>query len=97
MSTPIRKLPAVVAPLSEGLWPLQRCRHFYRERVARLEECLNDEAVRYEAAEALRGLIQEIRLLPEENQLEIELIGSLDSMLAFPAKSPASSRRRGRK
>ena len=34
----------------------------YRQKVARLEEALNDPALREEAAEVLRGLVEEIRL-----------------------------------
>jgi site-specific DNA recombinase len=37
----------------------------YQEKVARLHEELNREPVRAEAAAILRGLISEIRLIPE--------------------------------
>ena len=51
--------------------------------MARLHEELNNEAVRAEAAEILRGLIHEIRLIPEADQLEIELIGELAAMASL--------------
>src|SRR6185437_15727805 len=41
----------------------------YQKKIARLEENLNEESVRIEAAESLRGLIREIRLIPEEGKL----------------------------
>lgn len=43
----------------------------------RLQESLNVEATRSEAAEALRNLVEEIRLVPEGGQLQIELAGIL--------------------
>lgn len=60
----------------------------YRKKIARLEENLNEESVRIEAAEGLRGLIREIRLIPEEGELQIELVGDITSILAFSNESP---------
>jgi hypothetical protein len=49
----------------------------YRQRVERLHEELNRVELRSEAAQALRGLIDEVRLIPEDGRLEIELLGDL--------------------
>jgi site-specific DNA recombinase len=62
----------------------------YREKVAHLQEELNRTEVRSEAAEAIRGLIREIRLIPKNDRLEIELVGDLPAILAF---ANATSRR----
>jgi site-specific DNA recombinase len=69
----------------------------YREKVAKLDEELNAEAVRAEAAEVLHDLIREIRLIPEEGQLEIELIGDLAAILALANKSPRQAALAGAK
>jgi site-specific DNA recombinase len=55
----------------------------YQEKVERLDEALNHQDVRAEAADIFRALIQEIRLVPEDGQLEIELIGDPETILAF--------------
>ena len=47
----------------------------YRQKVARLHEELNRPELREEAAAAIRGLIEEVRLVPVEGKLEIELAG----------------------
>ena len=50
-----------------------------------------------EAAQILRGLVDEIRLHPVDNQLQIELIGDIATLLGFaekngpPSKKPGSS------
>jgi len=58
---------------------------------SKLEENLNEESVRIEAAEVLRGLIREIRLIPEEGELQIELVGDIPSILAFSNESPGQA------
>jgi len=57
----------------------------YRNKVARLEETLNADGVRSEAAETLRGLIEEIRLTPDKKTgvLKAELRGELGAILAL--------------
>ena len=57
----------------------------YRERVERLHEELNRPELRAEAAGALRALIDQVRLIPEDGQLEIELCGDLAGILALGA------------
>jgi hypothetical protein len=49
----------------------------YRDKVSNLNSALNAPATRAEAAHALRALIDEIRLVPENGRLEIELAGDL--------------------
>ena len=53
----------------------------YRQKVINLAEALNDEDSRHEAAECIRELIEEIRLVPEDEKLRVELYG-LRSMSA---------------
>src|SRR5260221_3487620 len=69
----------------------------YRERVERLHEELNRPELRAEAAEVLRGLIDEVRLIPENGRLEIELMGALAGILALAAdsKQPVTADRDG--
>ncbi len=69
----------------------------YRQRVERLREELNRAELRSEAAQALRGLIDEVRLIPENGQLAIELLGDLAGILALGAgdKKPVTGGRDG--
>ena len=64
----------------------------YRERVERLHEELNRPELRAEAAGALRALIDQVRLIPEDGRLRIELRGELAGILALSAagKKPGS-------
>ena len=55
----------------------------YRAKVADLSEALNDPETRVEAAEAMRGLLTEIRLIPVAGGHEIELLGDLAGILAL--------------
>ena len=57
----------------------------YRRKVIRLREELNRSGLRAEAAQALRGLISQVRLIPEDGHLGIELAGDLAAILAFAA------------
>ena len=69
----------------------------YRERVERLHEELNRAELRSEAAQALRGLVDEVRLIPENGRLEIDLLGDLAGILALSAgdKKPVTADRDG--
>ena len=62
----------------------------YREKVAGLAGALNAEATRAEAAEIIRSLIDEIRLIPDQGALVIELVGALAGILALAQKRPRS-------
>jgi site-specific DNA recombinase len=63
----------------------------YREKIARLREALNAEDSRTEAAEMIRGLIEEIRLVPEKGRLRIELFGELAALINLANQHPRSS------
>ena len=60
----------------------------YRKKVAKLADALNEENARSEAAEAIRGLIDEIRLIPKDGDLKIELYGELAALIALANKHP---------
>ena len=68
----------------------------YRRKVESLHELLNEEGTRAEAAEALRTLIEEIRLVPKDGRLQIDLYGELATILALTNETPASQGRDGR-
>ena len=59
----------------------------YREKVTHLAEALEHSDSRPEAAETLRGLVDEIVLTPVDGQLRIELKGNLAAMLGAAAKT----------
>jgi site-specific DNA recombinase len=59
----------------------------YRQRVARLHDALRDPATRDEAFALIRSLVDEIRLVPENGALRVELQGELAGILALAADS----------
>ncbi len=61
----------------------------YWRKVAELTDALSDEGRSAEAAEAIRTLLQEIRLVPQGDGLAIELVGALAGLLSLQnARSP---------
>ena len=60
----------------------------YRQKVARLEEELSRDEMRAEAIQAIRSLIESIRLVPEDGKLQIELEGDLAAILALTNEHP---------
>jgi len=66
----------------------------YRRKVDRLHECLTASGTRTEAAEALRCLVDEIRLVPQDGALAIDLYGELGAILALTNDKAASGRPR---
>jgi site-specific DNA recombinase len=65
----------------------------YRQKVADLETSLNDPAIRIEATEALRSLIEVIVLTPDPNAadgLSAELHGELAALLSLASALPAA-------
>ena len=63
----------------------------YRAKVENLRDALDSEDTRQEAAELFRGLIDEIRLVPDGETLRIHLKGELAEMLALSIeKQPGS-------
>jgi hypothetical protein len=59
----------------------------YRQHVAALQDALRDPDSRDEAFEIIRSPIDEIRLVPEDGALKIELRGELAGILALAAES----------
>ncbi len=55
----------------------------YRRQVANLTEALDHPETRGEAAEIMRGLLTEIRLIPRAKGHDIELVGALAGILAL--------------
>jgi site-specific DNA recombinase len=62
----------------------------YRQKVVNLAEALNEEDTRLEAAECLRELIEEIRLVPKDGKLQVELYGELAALLNLANEHPRS-------
>ena len=62
----------------------------YRQKVINLAEALNDEQTRVEAAECIRDLIEEIRLVPEQRKLRLELYGELAALIKLANQNPRS-------
>jgi DNA invertase Pin-like site-specific DNA recombinase len=62
----------------------------YRSKVTNLAEALNDERTRLEAAECIRELIEEIRLVPENGKLRVELYGELAALINLANEHPRS-------
>jgi len=75
LSAEIKQVPAPLPRLHPKLAEL------YRELVERLHEELNRPELRAEAAQALRALIEEVRPIPEDGRLSIELAGDLATLL----------------
>ena len=67
----------------------------YVSKVNSLRNALNQVGAREEAAQILRGLVDEIRLHPIDDQLQIELIGDLATLLGFAEKKGADSKKPG--
>jgi chromosome segregation ATPase len=59
----------------------------YRNKVANLVEALNAPDTVADAAEAIRSLIEAIRLLPEEGELKIEIYGELAALITLGQKN----------
>ena len=68
----------------------------YRRKVAELSAALNDPALRQQAAEALRGVVEAITLVPVDDALQIELVGALAGILALGKEDRPRAGARGR-
>ena len=53
----------------------------YREKVANLTDALNSDETRARAMDLRRELVSEIRLVPQEDSYEIELVGELAAIM----------------
>ena len=62
----------------------------YRQKVTNLAQALNDEHTRLEAAECIRELIEEIRLVPDNGKLRVELYGELAALINLANGHPRS-------
>jgi site-specific DNA recombinase len=62
----------------------------YRQKVASLHEALTDPISRDEAFDTIRSLIEKIRLVPENNELRIEIKGELGGILSLCEASDAT-------
>jgi hypothetical protein len=62
----------------------------YRQKVMNLAQALNDEHTRLEAAECIRELIEEIRLVPDNGKLRVELYGELAALINLANEHPRS-------
>ncbi|WP_448208706.1 recombinase family protein [Azospirillum sp. sgz302134] len=71
------------APALEMVQLMPNLAEVYARKVAALEEALNDEAVKAEAAELLRAMIEKVVLMPRAGSgLEAQLFGELAGVLA---------------
>ncbi|SDL02819.1 hypothetical protein SAMN04488026_106437 [Aliiruegeria lutimaris] len=61
----------------------------YREKVANLTAALNKPDLRTAAANQIRSLISEIRIVPEGDSLQIELVGELAGLMTLSEKTKA--------
>ncbi len=59
----------------------------YRTRVAALSDALADPETRPEAFDTIRSVIEEIRLVPEDGKLRIDIYGELAGILAIAANT----------
>ena len=64
----------------------------YREKVAALHTALADPRTKDEAFGIIRTLIDEVRLIPENGQLRIEIRGALAGILALSAANDKTAR-----
>ncbi len=71
--------------------------NLYRDKVADLHNALDRAETRGDAAGILRGLIAEVRLVPEDGQLQIEQRGDLAAILSFAQKEKPGARDAGLK
>jgi DNA invertase Pin-like site-specific DNA recombinase len=64
----------------------------YRERVAALHTALSDPRTKDEAFGIIRTLIDEVRLIPENGELRVEIRGALAGILALSASNAKTAR-----
>ena len=64
----------------------------YREKVAALHEALADPATRTRRSAIIRTLIDEVRMVPEDGQLRVEIRGALAGILALAAQNNKTAR-----
>jgi len=84
----------LLGQLESALPPMPRLHpnlaELYRQKVMNLAQALNDEHTRLEAAECIRELIEEIRLVPDNGKLRVELYGELAALINLANEHPRS-------
>jgi site-specific DNA recombinase len=94
MATLEAKRAELLAQLQAAPPPMPRLHpnlaELYHQKVINLAEALNDEDSRLEAAECIRELIEEIRLVPEDGKLRAELYGELAALINLANEHPRS-------
>jgi hypothetical protein len=90
------QLQAELAAAPEAKQPLlhPNLAEVYRAKVAALQDALADPTVQDEAFELIRSLIDKVVLVPEGDELRIEIHGELGAILALcqQSKTPGGSR-----
>ncbi|MYM57560.1 hypothetical protein [Thalassovita mangrovi] len=66
--------------------------YIYQDKATNLSTVLNDPAIKNEATSIIRSLLSEIRLIPENGDLAIELFGELAGLLALSGSKNDESR-----
>ena len=89
--TELLQQAAVPAPPPIVIHP--NASEIYRKKVAELHDALSAEDTRAAAAEALRGLIDGIRVTPENEGNAVELVGELAQLLLLAGSKNAASLR----
>ncbi|GBQ35349.1 hypothetical protein AA11237_0950 [Acidocella aminolytica 101 = DSM 11237] len=64
----------------------------YRDKVAALHDALADPSTKDDAFSIIRGLIEEVRLVPENGELRVEIRGALAGILALGAANAKTAR-----
>ena len=90
------------APARQSCASIRTSPNSIASRSRALADALNAETMRSEATAAMRGLIEEIRLVPADGKLRIELFGELAALIALASgdgsrksNTPAPVRLRG--
>jgi site-specific DNA recombinase len=66
--------------------------NIYREKVAALHEALIDPSTKDEAFSAIRTLVDEVKLVPENGELRVEIRGALAGILALSTQNNKTAR-----
>ncbi len=67
--------------------------NIYRNKIAALHEALADPSTKDEAFSIIRGLIEEVRLIPENGELRVKIRGALAGILALSAANDKTARK----
>ena len=59
----------------------------YRDKVERLTEAMRDPVQGREVFDIVRGLIEQVRIVPNDGELSIELLGDLAGILAVTERA----------